>query len=275
MKNKQMISLEARFRAFSRRRIVTIVAGAALTTGAIAFAAIPGSSGVIRGCYVPNGGVRIIDAGAACRNNETEISWNQTGPAGPQGPVGPQGAPGPVGSQGPAGQTGATGPVGPAGAFGAPGPQGPAGPAGETGAPGQAGTNGVNAYSVRQPVFGLNVTIKDNTQGQSITGPVELLSMVVPAGSYVINAKTRAQSFGGGINALCSLSTGDISNNLLRSPGDAQHITLQDVATFSGPTTITLTCGEDPTFTATGVVAAASQFALTAIKVNAINPPIQ
>lgn len=45
----------------------------------------------------------------ACRQGETALSWNRTGPTGPVGP------------QGPAGADGETGPAGPAGADGAPG----------------------------------------------------------------------------------------------------------------------------------------------------------
>src|SRR4051794_3290906 len=75
------------------------------------------ADGTIHGCYDKNSGkLRVIDApGVTCDNNETAISWSQTGPQGPQGPVGP------------AGPQGWTGPQGPAGPQGEPGPQGPVG----------------------------------------------------------------------------------------------------------------------------------------------------
>lgn len=93
--------------------------------GLAVFVGIPDSSGVIHACYAQsNGSVRLVESAADCKNSETAITWNQTGPTGPQGPAGPQGGAGPAGSQGPQGQTGATGPQGPAG------PQGPQGPAG-------------------------------------------------------------------------------------------------------------------------------------------------
>ena len=64
-----------------------------------------------------------------CGNAETYVTWNQTGPAGPEGPPGPEGpvavpdvlVEGVVGPEGPAG------PPGPAGPQGVPGEQGPPG----------------------------------------------------------------------------------------------------------------------------------------------------
>lgn len=110
------------------RKLIAAGSGLALALGAgsVAYAAIPGSDGVIHGCYDNSTGqVRLTDPARgkpkSCSNSETAISWNQTGPqgpagpAGPQGATGPQGAPGPKGDQGETGDTGATGPAGPAG----------------------------------------------------------------------------------------------------------------------------------------------------------------
>ena len=87
---------------------------------AIAYASIPGSDGVIYGCFKKSGGsLRVIDRSVTnCSRDETLISWNQTGPEGPQGPqgeTGPQGPAGPQGAEGPAGPTGPAGPQGPSG----------------------------------------------------------------------------------------------------------------------------------------------------------------
>jgi type VI protein secretion system component Hcp len=97
--------------------------------GAVAAASIPGSNGVITGCYLtpagvsdsdqPVGSLRVIDPSDStddiqgvngCTSGEAEITWNQTGPTGPtgSGTQGPQGIPGP---QGPAGATGPAGGV--------------------------------------------------------------------------------------------------------------------------------------------------------------------
>jgi len=139
------------------RRTILIGAGAALVlvagTTTAAFASIPGSGGVISGCYAKSGGaLRVIDSSVtACKVGETSLNWNQqgpqgpagpkgdTGPAGPAGPKGDTGATGPKGDTGPAG---ATGPAGPPGNDGAVGPAGPAGPAGADGATGPAGPAG-------------------------------------------------------------------------------------------------------------------------------------
>jgi len=77
--------------------------------GGVAFATIPGSGGMISGCYERNSGLlRVIDAGAGatCRSSETPLDWNQQGPRGPQGEKGdpgPKGDPGEPGPRGPAG----------------------------------------------------------------------------------------------------------------------------------------------------------------------------
>ncbi|NIK61010.1 collagen-like triple helix repeat-containing protein [Kribbella shirazensis] len=59
------------------------------------------------------GAVRVVPAGQECRASETRLTWNRTGPAGPQGPAGPAGAQGEVGPQGPAGPQGPKGDPGP------------------------------------------------------------------------------------------------------------------------------------------------------------------
>lgn len=117
-------------------------------TGA-AVAVIPAATGVITGCYATkDGALRLIDGeiGQPCGNKEQKITWNQTGPAGPQGAQGPQGAAGPqgeTGPQGPVGPQGTPGPQGPAGPQGDTGPQGPIGRPGPTGVPGPQGLQGV------------------------------------------------------------------------------------------------------------------------------------
>ena len=146
-----------------KKTLTALAAGLALLVigGGVALATIPGSGGVIRGCYAKFGGtLRVIDQGS-CRATESPLSWNQAGQQGlqgPQGPQGPQGAKGDQGSQGPAGQqgpkgdTGSTGPAGPqgqqgpAGQQGSVGPQGSTGPQGATGPQGPAGT--VSGYQV-------------------------------------------------------------------------------------------------------------------------------
>jgi hypothetical protein len=60
---------------------------------AIGHAMIPDAGGVIHGCYANGGALRVIDesGGEVCKNGETALFWNQTGPQGPQGTPGQQG----------------------------------------------------------------------------------------------------------------------------------------------------------------------------------------
>ena len=108
-------------RALTRRGSVTAVAllAALVVAGVVgvAYATIPGSDGVIHGCYnggtSPSGQLRVIDpaAGGKCAKNEKALDFNQQGPKGDSclssEPAcrGPQGEPGEVGPTGPAGST--------------------------------------------------------------------------------------------------------------------------------------------------------------------------
>jgi len=68
---------------------VLVAAGLAVAAG-VAYATIPGSNGVIHGCYNKAGILRVIDTsgGEACAAGETALEWNQEGPQGPPGPPG-------------------------------------------------------------------------------------------------------------------------------------------------------------------------------------------
>jgi len=69
---------------------------------------------IINGCFDKNGTLRIVLAGEACKNNETAISWNATGPQGIQGVTGRDGRdgrdglPGKDGANGKDGKDGST-----------------------------------------------------------------------------------------------------------------------------------------------------------------------
>jgi hypothetical protein len=96
-----------------RTRIIAVAVGTLALAGAVVYATIPDSAGVVHGCYTRlTGQLRLIDTGAGqtCLRYETPVNWNQAGPPGPAGAVGPQGA------QGPQGVQGNPGPAGPAGA---------------------------------------------------------------------------------------------------------------------------------------------------------------
>src|SRR5215831_10136938 len=130
---------------------------------AVALATVPDSGGVIHGCYVAGGGLRVIDTSVAtCKTSETPISWSVTGPPG---------AAGQPGSSGPAGATGPTGAPGTPGTAGQPGPPGPPGPTG----PSFAVVNNQNCCFVSVPV----------SSGNDFT---PILTLSLPAGNYVVTA---------------------------------------------------------------------------------------
>jgi hypothetical protein len=111
--------------------VLVATAGVAVATTALTNS-FTDAGGAYHGCVSNASGVlRVIAPGAACRPDETAITWNQQGP---KGDVGPQGPAGPQGQQGPQGPQGAPGPKGDTG------PQGPAGPAGDVSLSSLAGT---------------------------------------------------------------------------------------------------------------------------------------
>jgi hypothetical protein len=126
----------------TRKRVIGLAIFATLVVASgVAFGGIPASNGAIQGCYRTAGGanqgeLRVVNAAADCRNNETSISFNQRGVAGATGPAGA------IGATGPKGDTGAPGAVGPAGAKGDPGAKGDTGSPGATGAAGSIGATG-------------------------------------------------------------------------------------------------------------------------------------
>ncbi len=113
-----------------RTRTRTICAGlvlAAALVGGVAWATIPSDGGVYTACKLnATGTIRLIDPSAASTSllshcnatYETQISWNQKGPA---GAAGTNGAAGPKGDQGNPGSNGLNGRDGAAGANGDPG----------------------------------------------------------------------------------------------------------------------------------------------------------
>lgn len=85
------------------KKVVVLAAIIFAVFAGVAYATIPDNNGVIHGCYTPNkngqeSALSVFDsATGSCGRGETELDWNQTGPAGPQGAQGPQGPQGPPG----------------------------------------------------------------------------------------------------------------------------------------------------------------------------------
>lgn len=94
------------------RKLAAALAGVlAIGVAGVAVAGIPGSDGVIHGCYKNSGDNRlvVVDSEASCPSGYSSLNWNQTGPAGPAGADGAPGAQGPAGEQGPQGEPGPAG----------------------------------------------------------------------------------------------------------------------------------------------------------------------
>jgi hypothetical protein len=64
-----------------------VIAAVGLGAAGVAWASIPGSDGVIHGCYKNSGDNRVIvvDSEASCPSGYTALDWNQAGPSGPPG----------------------------------------------------------------------------------------------------------------------------------------------------------------------------------------------
>ena len=87
--------------------------------------------------------VRIVGSEDDCKQNEEKLTWNITGPMGPQGLPGEKGDPGLPGEPGPQGDPGLPGETGPQGDPGLPGEPGPQGKPGLPGEPGPQGDPGL------------------------------------------------------------------------------------------------------------------------------------
>lgn len=160
--------------------------GLLITITGLAWAGVPAANGVVTGCYDgKSGALRIIDAeaGQTCSSREKQITWNQTGPVGPQGPVGrpgPTGVPGQPGLQGPQGEAGPQGPQGVPGPTGVPGIPGPQG---LQGAPGISGYEIVEANS-----------LFNNTERTKVAGAYCPVGKVVLGGGAEIFPSTADQN---------------------------------------------------------------------------------
>src|SRR4051812_30136495 len=216
-----------RLRRLTFATVVLVVAGVV----AVATGAIPNSSsGRVHLCYQTNqvassGGAQPNVAndqtpGGPCKANQSDLLINANGPQGPTGPrgaTGPQGQAGPTGQRGADGDRGPTGPRGSDGNDGGPGPAGPTGPRGADGAMAEVWTE-----RRKDPV------IFDSSEPNTM-----LVSVLVPAGSYVVNGKTNAGEVGGNGSVTCVLTAAgtEVDRVLQTLSGfvDSQSVALQAV----------------------------------------------
>jgi hypothetical protein len=158
---------------------------------------------------------------------------------GANGPTGAPGTNGLGGTNGANGAPGAAGTNGPGGTNGANGAIGPDGADGADGADGIDGTNGADG------VLGPLSATAGLTQLPTATPPTTVVSLTVPAGNYVVFAKTQLTHSGAGDSVTCQLKAGatTIDESAIKTlPAlAAVPVTLQAVTTTS-PTQLNLQC---------------------------------
>ncbi len=236
----------------TRKRVVSlaIFVGLAIASG-VAYASIPASNGALTGCYRTGGGAnqgefRIVETSASCRSNETALTFNQQGVAGPKGetgapgPKGETGATGAAGATGPKGETGLKGETGATGPQGVKGDTGDTGPTGATGATGPAGATGQTGPSGQTGAQG--PAGPTGAQGSSGLSGVEYVEASVQVGansadSAIAHCTGTKHVIGGGFAAPGDIdvhfSQPFLSNTAWMVTGDRPFVTLP------GPPTMT------------------------------------
>lgn len=215
-------------RTFNQRRNLIFCRGAAVAAGTLAiavpvYAAPRAEASTIYVCANRgSGAVRIVSKGARCRRGESKLSWSTMGSAGASGTNGAGGKEGAKGKEG---------------------PQGKEGPAGKNGLNGAVA--GYFASSLGPVWF---------TEAVEVT----VVSKTIPAGDYLVFAKTAIYSTAGlavRAGAVCELlDDGMVIDSSLWSQALAKwgggtfvgESTLSEQAALStkAPSTLSLTCSD-------------------------------
>ena len=162
------------------------------------------------------------------------------------------------GARGAAGATGNVGSTGSAGASGANGANGPSGTNGLNGVAGTNGVNGLNGVAGTDGVNGAkgengtNGTIAPLSATQGLTAlptsisPTTVVELAVPAGRYVVLAKTELSQTGAGDSVDCLLKSGAITIDQAQMKTlpalAAVPAALQAVITATSPTELSVQC---------------------------------
>jgi hypothetical protein len=169
--------------------------------------------GAITGRAIRSGAVEPRDLSTATR----ALLVSGPGPAGAKGDAGSNGVSGSNGTAGPSGAGGAKGADGVNGANGANGPNGANGANGVNGIDGTNGTDGAKGINGTNGVNGTNGTNGTIAPLSAKQGPTALptgptattvVELTVPAGSYVVLAKTQLSHTGAGDSVECVLKAG-------------------------------------------------------------------
>jgi hypothetical protein len=191
--------------------------------------------------------------------NGANGSAGMNGRQGDNGPPGPAGGAGLTGSTGSVGATGATGAIGSVGATGATGAIGSTG-VGATGVGGGGATGPIGATGIGGASGSIGATGAPGVDGTitplAATGGVVALptasplvtvvSLTVPAGRYVILAKTQLAQTGAGDSIDCTLKTGTTTldqSSLKTLPAlAAGSVSLQAVTTVGATSQLSVQC---------------------------------
>ncbi|HST33231.1 MAG TPA: hypothetical protein VLJ80_06895 [Solirubrobacteraceae bacterium] len=172
---------------------------------------------------------------------------------GGSGAAGGRGENGPAGPAGSTGANGNNGPNGANGAEGSKGSNGANGPNGANGIDGTDGVNGTNGTNGTNGIDGTNGTIKPLSAKQGATAlptgapSTTVVELAVPAGNYVVLAKTELSHTGAGDSVECLLKSGTTTLDqaamktlpaLAAVPASLQAVTTTTVA----PTTLSVQC---------------------------------
>ena len=226
-------TVEPRNLSAATRALLAGGPGAAGAKGDSGSSGAPGSNGPIG----PNG------AGGARGTDGVDGVNGANGANGANGPNGANGADGGKGADGVNGTNGANGANGPNGANGA---NGVDGTDGIDGAKGSNGTNGVNGTN------GTNGTIAPLSakQGETLlpTGSAltPVVELAVPAGNFVVLAKTQLSHTGAGDSVTCFLKAGSATIDQIAMKTlpalAAIPASLQAVTTTMSPTQLSVQC---------------------------------
>jgi hypothetical protein len=208
----------------------------------------PGSAGAA-GTNGPNGA-----NGANGANGPSGVDGinGNDGANGPSGSDGLDGADGQSGNDGVDGTNGADGVDGTNGANGANGPNGANGANGANGVDGTAGVDGVNGTNGTDGADGVNGTIAPLSAKQGLTAlptaspPTTVVELAVPAGAYVVLAKTQLSHSGAGDSIDCSLKAGSATIDQIAMKTlpalAAIPVSLQAVTTTASPIQLSVEC---------------------------------
>jgi hypothetical protein len=174
--------------------------------------------GAVTSAKIKNGGIALKDLSTSTKSS----LQGGKGASGSPGNAGASGSPGNTGASGSPGNTGASGSPGSVGASGSSGSNGANGAAGSNGANGANGpngangTNGTNGTNGRDGIDGIDGTIAplSTTAGETVlpttTTPTVVVDLpAVPAGHYVVLAKTQLSHTGAGDTIDCVLKAGN------------------------------------------------------------------